>query len=160
MADISKDLFKSFSLGDVKEVSSAPDNKPPTQEDTIEGRYAAVLFQSASSENALFTIYEDIVYLQSLYENSETFRLFTQNAGVGTKEVIQFNAALNSVATFHPLTTKFLEVLAENKRLSFISGIADRYQKLYKELNREEKITVISAEPLSSGEQGEVLAAL
>ena len=67
---------------------------------------------------------------------------------------------MNSVASFHPLTAKFLEVLAENKRLSFISGIADRYQKYYKALNREEKITVISAEPLSSGEQDEVLAAL
>jgi F0F1-type ATP synthase delta subunit len=55
---------------------------------------------------------------------------------------------------------KFLEVLAENKKLKYISGISDRYQKLYKELNREEKITIISAEPLSSGEQGEVLTAL
>ena len=98
--------------------------------------------------------------MQALYENSETFRLFTLNQGVGSKEIIQFNAALTSVATFNPLTMKFLEVLAENKKLKFISGISDRYQKLYKELNREEKITIISAEPLSTGEQGEVLTAL
>jgi len=82
------------------------------------------------------------------------------NQGVGSKEIIQFNAALTSVANFQPLTMKFLEVLAENKKLKFISGISDRYQKLYKELNREEKITIISAEPLSTGEQGEVLTAL
>lgn len=44
MADINRDLFSPFSLGDVKEVGSAPDNKPPNAEDTIEGRYAAVLF--------------------------------------------------------------------------------------------------------------------
>ena len=55
---------------------------------------------------------------------------------------------------------KFLEILAENKRLTFISGIAERYIKLYKTLNKEEKITIISAEPLSSDEQGEVLSAL
>ena len=160
MPTISKDLFAAFTLGDVKVVEAAPDNKPPTQEDTIEGRYASVLFQSASAENQLFSIYEDIVYLQGLYENSETFRLFTLNQGVGSKEIVQFNAALTSVANFQPLTMKFLEVLAENKKLKFISGISDRYQKLYKELNREEKITIISAEPLSSGEQGEVLTAL
>lgn len=82
------------------------------------------------------------------------------NAGVGAKEMNLFNDALNSIGTFHPVTIKFLEVLAENKRLVFISGIADRYQKLYKELNREEKITIISAEALNSSEQAEVLAAL
>jgi hypothetical protein len=67
MPEISRDLFGAFDLGDVKVVESAPDNKPPTSEDTIEGRYASVLFTSASAENQLFSIYEDIVYLQSLY---------------------------------------------------------------------------------------------
>jgi F-type H+-transporting ATPase subunit O len=43
------------------------------------------------------------------------------------------------------LTIKFLEVLAENKRLIYI---------------KEEKITIISAETLSSSEEQEVLAAL
>lgn len=160
MPEISKDLFGAFSLGDVPQVQSAPDNKAPTQEDTMEGRYAAVLFTSASSEEALFTVYEDIVYLQSLYKNSETFRNFTLNAGVGAKEIIQFNDALRSIGDFHPITLKFLEVLAENKRFVFIDGIADRYQKFYKELNREEKITIISAETLTSSQQDEVLKAL
>ena len=58
------------------------------------------------------------------------------------------------------MTSKFLVILAENKRLSWIDDIADRFQKLYKELNREEKITIISAEPLNSNDQAEVLAAL
>jgi F0F1-type ATP synthase delta subunit len=53
-----------------------------------------------------------------------------------------------------------LEVLADNKRLSEISVVADKYVKLYKTLNKEEKITIISAEDLSSGEKAEVLAAL
>ena len=72
----------------------------------------------------------------------------------------QFNAGLESVGTFHPLTIKFLEVLAENKKLIYIGGISDRYIKLYKTLNKEEKITIISAETLTSGEQSEVLSAL
>lgn len=126
----------------------------------MEGRYASVLFTSASAEGALYTVYEDVVYLQSLYKNSETFRNFTMNAGVGTKEIAQFNDALKSIGDFHPTTYRFLEVLAENKRLVFINGIADKYQKLYKELNREEKITIISAETLNSSEQEEVLKAL
>ena len=157
---VDSSLFTAFSVGDIKKVQSTPDHKPPTQEDTIEGRYASVLFTSASEQEALYTIYEDMEYIRSLYENSESFKLFTQNAGVGNKEIHQFNQALSSVGDFHPLTIKFLEVLAENKRLTFIRDIADRYQKLYQQFNKEEKITIISAEPLNSTEQGEVLAAL
>jgi len=144
----------------MKQISSTPGNKPPSQEDTIEGRYASVLFSSASSEEALFTIYEDITYIKQLYDNSESFKDFTMNAGVGAKEIGLFNDALKSLGDFHPLTIRFLEVLAENKRLIYISGIAQRYQKLYQQFNKEEKITIISATELNSSEQGEVLAAL
>jgi len=86
--------------------------------------------------------------------------LFTQNSGVGAKEINAFNAALQSLGEFHPLTIKFLEVLAENKRLVYISGIADRYVKLYQQFNKEEKITIISADELSESEKNEVLLAL
>jgi F-type H+-transporting ATPase subunit delta len=75
-------------------------------------------------------------------------------------EIRLFNEALNSLGDFHPLTIRFLEVLAENKRLIYISGIALRYQKLYQQFNKEEKIIIISAETLSSEEQKEVLEAL
>lgn len=105
-------------------------------------------------------MFEDICYIESLCKNSYSFEMFTRNAGVGKKEIRLFNEALNSLGDFHPLTIKFLEVLAENKRLIYIKGIAQRYQKLYQQFNKEEKITIISSEALNDGEQGEVLAAL
>lgn len=38
-----------YSVGDdVKRIDSVPDNKPPSAEDSIEGRYAGVLFTTAS----------------------------------------------------------------------------------------------------------------
>jgi len=153
-------LFRPFTVGDIKQIQSTPNHKAPSAEDTIEGRYAGVLFTSASQAEALFTVYEDITYLKQIYENSESFKLFTQNAGVGAKEIRLFNQALNNLGTFHPLTIRFLEVLAENKRLIYISGIAQRYQKLYQQFNKEEKITIISAETLSSAEEQEVMSAL
>lgn len=95
-----------------------------------------------------------------MYNNSETFRLFTQNGGIGRVEIEKFNAALSSVATFHPLTLKFLTILAENKRLVYINGIASRYVKLYQQFHKEEKITIISADTLTASDEAEVLAAL
>ena len=87
-----------------------------------------------------------MMFLGQLFENSESFQQFTQNAGVGMKEIKAFNQALQDTgAEFNAVTIKFIEVLAENKRLMFIKEITEKYQKLYQQFNREEKITIISA---------------
>jgi len=63
--EVNADLYKAFKIGDhIKVIQSTPDHKPPSQEDTIEGRYASVLFTSASHDEALYTIYEDITYIK------------------------------------------------------------------------------------------------
>lgn len=147
--NLDKSLFQPFSLGDIKKVDSTPDNKAPSYEDTIEGRYANVLFTTASQRNALFDVYEDMMYLSELYTHSEMFRQFTENGGVGIKEIRELNSALLQVANFHEATIHFLTVLAENKRLIYIKEIAGKYQKLYQQFNKEEKITIISAEALN-----------
>jgi len=147
MQTLDQSLFQSFSVGDVKVVQTTEDHKPPIQEDTIEGRYASVLFSTASQQECLYDIYEDITYIKGLYAASDSFKSFTQNAGVGGTQMKQFNESLESIGTFNPLTIQFLVILAENKRLTFIGGIADRYIKLYKTLNKEEKITIISPRP-------------
>jgi F-type H+-transporting ATPase subunit O len=67
---------------------------------------------------------------------------------------------LLETAPFHETTIHFLTVLAENKRLIFIKNIAHKYSKLYQPFNKEEKITIISAETLTASQQNEVLKAL
>lgn len=157
--NLDKSLFAPFSLGDVKVVTSTPDNKAPSYEDTIEGRYANVLFTTASGKGALYEVYEDMMYLSELYKHSEMFRQFTENAGVGNKEIGELNTVLRETAEFNPITHHFLTILAENKRLIFIKDIAGKYQKLYQQFNKEEKITIISAETLTSVQQTQVLKA-
>jgi ATP synthase F1 delta subunit len=157
---LEQSLFQPFTLGEVKKIQSTPDHAPPTKEDTIPGRYASVLFTTASQAGALYDVYEDMKYLSELYSHSESFQLFTQNAGVGMKEVKIFNTSLQEVGDFNALTIRFIEVLAENKRLMYIKEIAEKYQKLYQLFNKEEKITIISANKLSQGEEQEVLKAL
>ena len=101
-----------------------------------------------------------MMYLSELYTHSESFRQFTENAGVGLKEIKLLNNALLETASFHETTIHFLTVLAENKRLIYIKDIAGKYQKLYQQFNKEEKITIISAETLTSEQQSQVLKAL
>lgn len=96
-------------------MTNTPDNKAPSYEDTIEGRYANVLFTTASHKKALYDVYEDMMYLSELYTHSEVFRLFTENAGVGAKEITLLNKALLETAPFHETTIHFLKVLAEKQ---------------------------------------------
>lgn len=119
-----------------------------------------MLFTTASAEKSLYEVYEDMQYIGQIYDNSETFQLFTQNAGVGLKEIRAFNQSLRETGDFNDVTLKFIEVLAENKRLMFIREITDKYQKLYQQFNKEEKITIISAVQLSSDDEKQVLQAL
>jgi ATP synthase F1 delta subunit len=99
-------------------------------------------------------------FLGELYANSESFQLFTQNAGVGIKEIKLFNQNLRETGDFNDVTIRFIEVLAENKRLMFIKEVAEKYAKLYQQFNKEEKITVLSAVRLSADEEQQVLNAL
>ena len=99
-------------------------------------------------------------YLAELYDNSEDFKLFTENAGVGLREIRIFNEGLQQMGSFNTITIKFIEVLAENKRLVFLRDVCEKYTKLYQQFNKEEKITIISAEKLSSSQEAEVLSAL
>jgi F0F1-type ATP synthase delta subunit len=92
------------------------------------------------------------MYLSELYTHSESFRQFTENAGVGQKEIRLLNQALLETAPFHETTMHFLVVLAENKRLIYIKDIAHKYQKLYQQFNKEEKITIISESTLTSSQ--------
>lgn len=157
---LDKALYQPFSLGDIKRIQSTPDHQPPSKEDTIPGRYSSVLFTTASQAGALYEVYEDMKYLGELYANSESFQLFTQNAGIGVKEIKQFNAGLEETGDFHKVTLRFIEVLAENKRLMFIKEVAEKYGKLYQQFNKEEKITVISAYKLDQDEETQVLKSL
>ena len=47
-APVDKSLFGAFSVGDVKKVQTTDDHKAPFKDDSVPGRYAEVLFTTAS----------------------------------------------------------------------------------------------------------------
>jgi F0F1-type ATP synthase delta subunit len=105
-----------------------------------------------------------MVFMANLFENSETLQMFTQNAGIGIKEIKAFNQGLKETgADISPVTSRFIEVLAENKRLVYIREISERFQKLYVQASKAEKISkvqIISAYKLTGEEEQQVLHAL
>ena len=152
--------LRSMSSRQIPVVESVEDHKAPATDDSVEGRYASVLFTCASQENLLYKVFEDMHLINELYKQTESFRVISQNSGLTMEEVRKLNDALNEVGDMQPLTSRFIEVLCENKRLVSINAIAEKYQKLYQELNKEEKITIISADELDSSQRDDVLDAL
>lgn len=48
------------------EIKSVPNHKPPISEDSIPGKYAGVLFSSASKKEALHLVLQDIKWFKEL----------------------------------------------------------------------------------------------
>lgn len=118
-------FYQPFSVGtSIKKIDTVENHKPPSFEDTIEGRYAGALFISASKAGKLFEVYEDFVYLSHLYDHCEHFQLFTENSGIGLTQIQQLNQVLSETADFDAVTYQFLVVLAESKRLIYLKEIA------------------------------------
>ena len=139
----------------VDRVDSIPGHVPQGTDESIEGRYAAVLFTVASKEQKLWHIYNDMEFLKALNDKVSFFK----NTGLSVNDLRKLTDPFKSTAGLQDETVKFLEVLCENQRLTNLGSIATKYQKYYSS-NREEKIRIISAHDLDSSEQGEVLSAL
>ena len=56
-----------FEVTGVKQVHSTDSHQPPIKEESVSGRYAGVLFTSASRDGDLYRVYEDMEYLKRLY---------------------------------------------------------------------------------------------
>jgi len=142
------------------DIKSVPGNKPPTLEESPHGRYASVLFASASSKEVLHTVLEDVRFLKELVTTSSEFRDFLENASFRRAEQLTVLLSLVEKAEFNPLTVEFLKTVVENKRLDSLPKVLDKYIEYYRVLNKEENITIISAFDLNEDDKKRVQDAL
>lgn len=106
----------------------------------ISVRYAKAVFEVAKEKEILEKLYSDFCLIRkSISENKDFYQVITS-------PVIKSNDKINLlVKTFKsavdPLTMRFLEMLVENNRESYISDIARNFAVFYrKELNIKEVI--------------------
>ena len=128
-------------------------------EDSVHGKYAGVLFSCASYAKALNTVAEDMRYFQKLNKESEVFRAFLSNVSLKRTQKRAIVSALGA-SNFTATTNNLIDTLIENNRLDSLPKIADKYISYYRILNKEESITIISAQALSNEERAKVEAGL
>jgi len=155
-------LSKSFSTGTAPtdEIKSIAGNKPPVLEESASGRYASVLFTVASRKEALHLVLHDVKELKELYNKSENFRSFVFNVSFKRKEQLTVFQSLFDGLEFHEVTKNFLEALIDNKRVSELPKVLDKYIDYYRILNKEENITILSAQELQENDKKKVVEAL
>lgn len=90
----------------------------------------------------------------------ESFRIFSDNSGLNSTQISSFVNELANCGGFCKTTIKFCELLGKNKRFMYINDIAKKYCRSYLLLTKEEKISIISAQELTSQEREEVQKAL
>lgn len=99
-------------------------------------------------------------YINNLYENLESFRIFADNSGLNSTQIYSFVQEMGKCGDFCETTLKFCDLVGKNKRFMYINEIAKKYIRTYLMLTKEEKITIISAQELTSIERDQVQHAL
>ena len=116
----------------------------------LSGRYALAIFDLANENNALQAVESDFSSLRTMLAESEELGALVSSPVISSEDQGKGVAAIASSAGFNPLTTKFLGVLAANRRLTALKSIMDAFDRLAADQRGEMSASVTSAKKLTA----------
>lgn len=117
---------------------------------SLSGRYATALFDLARDEKAIDAVSASLQTLKGALADSEDFRRLTTSPLVSRAEALKAVAATATALGLDPLTTKFLGVLAQNRRLGQIAQVIRAFNNLAAAHRGEITAEVTSARALTA----------
>lgn len=117
---------------------------------SLSGRYATALFGLARDEKALDAVSTSLATLKGTLAESDELRQLTTSPVVTRDQAAKAIAAAAAAMGLDPLTTKFLGVLAQNRRLSQIGAVIRAFGQLAAAHRGETTAEVTSAHPLTA----------
>ena len=123
---------------------------------SLAGRYASALFELAAEEGVVTAVESDLDKLHAALSESGELAAVTTNPQVSRKDQASAIDGVAGVLKLAPLTTKFLGVLAGNRRLSHLPDMIRAFRTIAAAQRGEVTAEVTSAHPLS-GEQLDTL---
>ena len=115
---------------------------------SLAGRYATALFELARDEKQLDAVGTSLAALKQALAESDDFRTLTTSPLTSRDEALKTVEAVARSMKLDPITTRFLGVLALNRRLSKLSDIIRAFGLLAAAHRGETSAEVISARPL------------
>ena len=116
---------------------------------SLAGRYATALFELARDERRLDAVGASLATLKQALRDSDDLRELTNSPLISREDATRTIAATSEAMRLDPITSNFLGVVAQNRRLSKLPQIIRAYNMLAANHRGETTAEVTSAHPLT-----------
>ncbi len=116
---------------------------------SLAGRYATALFELARDEKQLEAVGASLATLRQALADSDDFRELTTSPLVSRDQATSAVAATSKSMRLDPITSNFVGVLAQNRRLAQLPQVIRAFNMLAANHRGETTAEVTSAHPLS-----------
>lgn len=119
---------------------------------SLQGRYAAALYELAADNKAVAAVESDLEKLGAALAESADLAALIRNPQVGRDAAAKAMEGIGKLLGLAPLTQNFLGVLSANRRLSALPEIVRAFAAIAAAARGEVTAEVTSAHPLSSAQ--------
>ncbi len=120
---------------------------------SLAGRYALALFELARDAGQIDSVRDDLAKVQQSYRDVPAFRDLLTSPLVDRRDAARAVAAIAQSLDLGELATKFLGVLAANRRLGALTGMIRAFNMLVSAHKGETRAEVTTAYPLSDDQR-------
>ena len=124
--------------------------------DLISERYGAALYDLASEKKCIEDILNDFKLIQKALKESSELRQVIKSPLVNSEEKLNILLKIFSQTTMHQLTTTFLKVLDNNKRIPNLLTTILQFKKINSEKRGDITADITSANELSDEEKNNI----
>ena len=119
----------------------------------IARRYAAALYAYADEKNALEAVEKDLKALAEAIAENPHYHTMATHPRLSARKVVEAIGNFARAIKAHDVTTKFLELLGHNRRLSSLSLIIQAFEADLARARKEHHALVSVAAPLSAAQE-------
>ena len=124
--------------------------------DLISERYGSALYDLASEKKCIDGILNDFEVAEKVLKESSELRQVIRSPLVNSDEKLNILLKIFSQSNLHDLTTTFLKVLSDNKRISNLISIILQFKKINSEKRGDITADITSADELSEDEKNNI----
>lgn len=127
---------------------------------SLSGRYATALFELARDASKIDEVAKSLTTLRDSLSESADLKALTTSPLIGRTAAGKAIEATAGALKLDALTTNFLGVLAQNRRLATLPAIIRDYQALVARHRGEVNAEIVTAHPLDGGQMAALQARL
>lgn len=132
----------------------------PTDNEELASRYATALMQLAEEQKAVDAVADDLKKLKTAIAGSPELGSLIRSPLMPRRAGAAAMVEALTAAGANALTVRFVGMVAQNRRLPALTGIADRFLADLAARRGEVTAQVTSAQPLSDAQMQDIAAAL